>query len=40
MDYVESHDLDTLPTDLEIGRNATVPYFKVDFDFVLVPDNT
>ncbi|MEM9319453.1 MAG: dioxygenase [Pseudomonadota bacterium] len=40
MDYVECHDLDALPDDLEIGRNATVPFFKVDFDFVLVPENT
>ena len=40
MDYVESSDLDALPDDLEIGRDATVPYLKVDFDFVLVPDNT
>jgi protocatechuate 3,4-dioxygenase beta subunit len=38
MDYVESTDLDALPDDLEIGRNATVPYFKVEFDFVLVPE--
>ncbi|MCV6824831.1 MULTISPECIES: dioxygenase [Halocynthiibacter] len=40
MDYVECSDLDALPDDLEIGRNATVPYFKVDFDFVLVPENS
>ncbi len=40
MDYVESTDLDALPDDLAIGRNATVPYYKVDFDFVLVPENT
>ena len=40
MDYVESSDLDALPDGLEIGRDATVPYLKVDFDFVLVPDNT
>lgn len=39
MDYVECSDLDALPDDLEIGRNATVPYFKVDFNFVLVPEN-
>jgi len=40
MEYVESTDLDALPDDLEIGRNATVPYYKVDFNFVLVPENT
>ena len=37
MNYVESHDLDALPDDLEVGRNVTLPYFKVDFDFTLVP---
>ncbi|MCF2906651.1 hydroxyquinol 1,2-dioxygenase [Octadecabacter sp. CECT 8868] len=38
MDYVETTDLDALPDDLEVGRNVTIPYFKVDFDFVLVSD--
>lgn len=38
MDYVESSDLDALPDDLEVGRNVTLPYYKVDFDFVLVPE--
>ena len=38
MNYVESSDLDALPDDLAIGRNATVPYFKVDFDFILVSE--
>lgn len=38
MTYVESGDLDALPKDLEVGRNVTSPYFKVDFDFILVPD--
>jgi protocatechuate 3,4-dioxygenase beta subunit len=37
MEYVEQTDLDLLPSDLEVGRNVTVPYYKVDFDFVLVP---
>jgi protocatechuate 3,4-dioxygenase beta subunit len=40
MDYVESNDLDALPDDLEVGRNVTLPYFKVDFDFVLVSENS
>lgn len=40
MTYQERSDLDALPDDLEIGRNATVPYYKVDFDFVLVPENS
>ena len=38
MDYVQSNDLDALPDDLEVGRNVTIPYYKVDFDFVLVPE--
>lgn len=38
MDYVEHSDPALLPDDLEIGRNVTIPYYKVDFDFVLVAD--
>lgn len=38
MDYVEQTDPDLLPDDLEVGRNVTIPYFKVDFDFILVPE--
>ncbi|WP_299138425.1 dioxygenase [uncultured Tateyamaria sp.] len=38
MDYIECTDLDALPDDLQIGRNATVPYYKVNFDFVLAPE--
>lgn len=38
MDYVETSDIDALPNDLEVGRNVTIPYYKVDFDFVLVPE--
>lgn len=40
MDYVESSDIDALPKDLEVGTNVTQPYFKVDFDFVLVTENS
>lgn len=40
MNYVESHDLDALPDDLEVGRNVTTPYYKVDFNFVLVSENS
>lgn len=40
MVYQEQTDLDTLPADLTVGRNVTQPYFKVDFNFVLVPENT
>lgn len=40
MDYVESSDLDAIPDDLEVGRSVTVPYFKVDFNFVLVTEKS
>ena len=40
MDYVESYDTSILPTDLEVGKNVTLPYYKVDFNFILVPENT
>ena len=40
MNYVESSDLDSLPDDLEVGRIVTLPYFKVDFDFILVSETT
>ena len=40
MDYVEHTDVDALPPDLAVGRNVTIPYYKVDFDFVLVPADT
>lgn len=36
MKYVEQNDLSNLPSDLAVGHNVTLPYFKVDFDFVLV----
>jgi protocatechuate 3,4-dioxygenase beta subunit len=39
MDYVEHSDLSALPKDLEVGDKVTLPYFKVDFDFVLVSEN-
>ena len=38
MDYVESSDLSALPKDLEVGGKVTLPYYKVDFDFVLVSE--
>jgi protocatechuate 3,4-dioxygenase beta subunit len=40
MEYQEKTDLDELPADLAVGRNVTQPYYKVDFDFILVPENT
>ena len=36
MKYVEQNDLTKLPDDLEVGHNVNLPYYKVDFDFVLV----
>jgi hypothetical protein len=27
-----------LPKDLEVGGKVTLPYYKVDFDFVLVSE--
>jgi protocatechuate 3,4-dioxygenase beta subunit len=38
MEYKETDDLDALPNDLAVGRDVTMPYFKVDFDFVLVQE--
>ncbi|MGJ8624942.1 MAG: dioxygenase [Yoonia sp.] len=38
MDYVKTTDMDALPSDLEVGQNVTNPYYKVDFDFILVPE--
>ncbi len=38
MDYVEHSDPGLLPDDLEIGRNVTKPFYKVDFDFILVSE--
>jgi protocatechuate 3,4-dioxygenase beta subunit len=40
MEYQEQTDLDALPADLTVGRDVTQPYYKVDFDFVLVPEDT
>lgn len=38
MNYVESSDLNALPEDLEVGRDVTLPFYKVDFDFILVAE--
>jgi hydroxyquinol 1,2-dioxygenase len=35
MEYVEQKDKSAIPTGLEIGQNVTMPFFKVDFDFIL-----
>ncbi|WP_299303881.1 dioxygenase [uncultured Litoreibacter sp.] len=40
MDYVRHDDLDALPDCLAIQQNATIPWYKVDFDFVLAPENS
>lgn len=38
MTYVERNSLDDLPAGLAVGTNVTMPFFTVDFDFVLVPE--
>lgn len=38
MEYVEKTDLSEVPEGLEIGQNVTMPFFKVDFDFVLAKE--
>jgi hydroxyquinol 1,2-dioxygenase len=35
MEYVEQTDKSKIPAGLEIGENVTMPFFTVDFDFVL-----
>ena len=37
MEYVEHSALDSVPPGLEIGNEVKVPYFTVDFDFILIP---
>lgn len=36
MQYVEQKDISSLPDGLEIGREVTLPFYTVDFDFTLV----
>ena len=36
MEYVEHTDITNVPEGLEIGREVTVPFYTVDFDFILV----
>ncbi|MDT1986507.1 MAG: dioxygenase [Planktomarina sp.] len=38
MDYQKHTNLDELPSDLSIGQNVTIPFYKVAFDFVLIPE--
>ena len=38
MDYQKCTNLEELPNDLAVGRNVTIPFYKVDFDFVLVSE--
>lgn len=38
MEYVEHSDLSQVPDGLEVGKNVTMPFFKVDFDFVLAKE--
>lgn len=39
MEYVEQTDKSKIPTGLEIGDNVTMPFFTVDFDFVLANES-
>jgi len=36
MQYVEQKDISSLPDGLEIGREVTLPFYTVDFNFILV----
>ena len=38
MEYQKCTNLEELPNDLSVGRNVTIPFYKVDFDFVLVSE--
>ena len=35
--YKEMDDLKALPDDLSVGKEVSLPFFKVDFNFVLIP---
>lgn len=35
MEYVEQTDKSVIPEGMEVGDNVTMPFFKVDFDFIL-----
>ena len=35
MDYQKHTNLDELPSDLSIGQNVTIPFYKVAFDCLL-----
>jgi hydroxyquinol 1,2-dioxygenase len=39
MEYVEQTDKSKIPAGLEVGDNVTMPFFTVDFDFVLANEN-
>jgi hydroxyquinol 1,2-dioxygenase len=39
MEYVEQTDKSKIPAGLEVGDNVTMPFFTVDFDFVLAHEN-
>lgn len=39
MEYVEQTDKSKIPTGLEIGDDVTMPFFTVDFDFVLAKES-
>jgi Protocatechuate 3,4-dioxygenase beta subunit len=35
--YKEIDDLRALPDDLSVGKEVSLPFYKVDFDFILIP---
>ena len=35
--YKEMDDLRALPDDLSVGKEVPLPFYKVDFDFILIP---
>ncbi len=37
MQYCQHTTKENIPSGLEIGNNVTMPYFTVDFDFILTP---
>ena len=38
IEYLEHRDLASLPEGLEIGKETTLPFYTVDFDFILIKD--
>lgn len=38
MEYIEHNDKSEIPSGLEVGLNVTLPFYKVDFDFILAKE--